>query len=103
MKVGELPMRPLPALSATMPMYDVLHLFKIGRCHMALLKEATHGAAAPPAARPCFWRQPLPIVAALPSPLQMCFLHLIASARHQSLRDIKACGSVHGIKMCASG
>jgi hypothetical protein len=45
--IGELPMRGLPSLSASMPMYDVLHLFKIGRAHMALLKEATDGAAPP--------------------------------------------------------
>jgi CBS domain containing-hemolysin-like protein len=46
-RVGDLPMRSLPALSASMPMYDILHLFKIGRAHMAVLREATPGALPP--------------------------------------------------------
>ena len=53
--VAELEMRSLPALSATMPMYDILQLFKIGRAHMALLKEASPGAQLP-----CFVLQILP-------------------------------------------
>lgn len=44
-KVRDLPMRSLPSLSASMPMYDVLQLFKIGRAHMAVLREASPGAA----------------------------------------------------------
>lgn len=47
-RVGDLPMRSMPSLSASMPMYDVLHLFKIGRAHMALLREASPGAPLSP-------------------------------------------------------
>ena len=39
--MGKLKMRSVPALSAAMPMWDCLHLFKIGRAHMAVLCEAT--------------------------------------------------------------
>jgi hypothetical protein len=42
--VGKLKMRSLPALSASMPMWDCLQLFKIGRAHMAVLCEATEGS-----------------------------------------------------------
>jgi hypothetical protein len=42
-RVRDLPMRSLPSLSSTMPMYDVLQLFKIGRAHMAVLREASPG------------------------------------------------------------
>jgi hypothetical protein len=42
--IGKLKMRSLPALSADMPMWDLLHLFKIGRAHMAVLCEASEGA-----------------------------------------------------------
>lgn len=45
--VGKLKMRSVPALSAAMPMWDCLQLFKIGRAHMAVLCEATERA--PPA------------------------------------------------------
>lgn len=48
--MSDMPMRPLPSLSAAMPMYDVLQLFKTGRSHMALLCEASDGA--PPPSRP---------------------------------------------------
>jgi hypothetical protein len=36
-------MRTMPKLSANMPMWDVLHLFKTGRTHMGLLCEASDG------------------------------------------------------------
>ena len=42
--MGKLKMRSVPALSAAMPMWDCLHLFKIGRAHMAVLCEATERA-----------------------------------------------------------
>lgn len=43
--VSQLKVRSLPALSASMPMWDVLQLFKIGRAHMAVLCEAPEGSA----------------------------------------------------------
>ena len=58
--VADLELRPLPSLSATMPMYDVLHLFKIGRAHMAILKEANEGVL----------------------PLSCCFLHTLVVLSH---------------------
>lgn len=35
--VSSLKMRSLPFLRATTPLYDLLHLFEVGRCHMAVL------------------------------------------------------------------
>ena len=35
--VSTLKMRSLPTLHATTPLYDLLHLFEVGRCHMAVL------------------------------------------------------------------
>lgn len=35
--VGQLPMRTLPRLSASTPLYDMLKLFESGGAHMALL------------------------------------------------------------------
>lgn len=35
--VSTLKMRSLPFLCATTPLYDLLHLFEVGRCHMAVL------------------------------------------------------------------
>lgn len=42
--MSQLRIRSLPALSASMPMWDVLQLFKIGRAHMAVLCEAPESA-----------------------------------------------------------
>jgi hypothetical protein len=38
-KVSSLRIRPLPRLSATTPMYELLKLFRTGRAHMALLTQ----------------------------------------------------------------
>ena len=46
--MSQLKVRSLPALSASMPMWDVLQLFKIGRAHMAVLCEAPEGSAQSP-------------------------------------------------------
>ena len=35
--VSTLKMRSLPFLRASTPLYDLLHLFEVGRCHMAVL------------------------------------------------------------------
>lgn len=35
--VSSLKMRSLPFLRASTPLYDLLHLFEVGRCHMAVL------------------------------------------------------------------
>lgn len=45
--VKHLKVRSLPALSSSMPMWDVLQLFKIGRAHMAVLCEAAESAPPP--------------------------------------------------------
>lgn len=37
--ISTLKMRSLPFLRANMPLYDLLHLFGTGRCHMAALSE----------------------------------------------------------------
>lgn len=39
LRVGDLPLRMLPRLSADTPMYDLLRLFESGRSHMAVLTE----------------------------------------------------------------
>jgi len=41
--VGQLPMRVLPRLSASTPLYDMLKLFEAGGSHIALLIRQPHG------------------------------------------------------------
>lgn len=49
--VAQLQIRPLPALSAETPLWQLLQLFKVGRTHMALLCDAPDTAGVhPPAA-----------------------------------------------------
>ena len=49
-RVSQLKIRSLPALSASMPMWDVLQLFKAGGAHMAVLCEAPERTPPPPPA-----------------------------------------------------
>ena len=48
--VSTLKMRSLPFLRASTPLYDLLHLFEVGRCHMAVLTgplPAKHAECSP--------------------------------------------------------
>eukprot|EP00798_Chlamydomonas_sp_ICE-L_P013275 gene13275-19117_t len=48
--VSSLKIRPIPILSASTPMYDMLKLFRTGRSHLALLTQPEQGLVEDPAA-----------------------------------------------------